>query len=412
MIKNIDNITYDIIKTEFINLIKDYQHFPFDDKKAQKAVAANILESVFAKTHIFVTTAEKEELLVKLLDTVVFGLRQIQKYQDNPSIEEIMINGQKSIYIKKRLSDKIEKTEITNLSENETTAVIEKLLENTGRRVDRSSPIVDVRLADGSRVNIIMPPLAINGPYITIRKFPEVPITADDLIKNKTLNKEIYDFLKTAVENKKNILISGSTAAGKTTTLSALTGFIKEDDRVVIIEETGEIRLPDKIENQIHLETRSANIEGRGEYTIRDLLKASLRMRPDRIIVGEVRGAEAFDMLQALNTGHRGSFTTLHANSTTDAVIRLESMILTAGIEQLPLNIIKYWVTRSIDIAIHQKIAKDGIRRIVEVSAIDKSSKVNFEKSSEIRLIPLFTFEKGKFVKNIKNYDKFIKQVI
>jgi pilus assembly protein CpaF len=352
------NTSYDTIKNEFVNLIKDYPNFPFDDRKAQELVAEHILEQVFEKTHIYVTSQERKVLLRELLDTVVFGLRQVQKLQDDPDIEEIMINGLKDIFIKRRFSDGIERVNIEFSHKNELRSVIEKLLEGTGRRVDRSTPIVDTRLADGSRVNIIIEPLSLQGPVITIRKFPEKPITAEDLVKHKTLNQEMYEFLKNAVINRKNIVVSGSTAAGKTTTLSALLDFIEGEDtgeRLVLIEQIAEIKLPKKIKNRIQLETRPPNLEGKGEYTIRELLKNALRMRPDRIIIGEVRGGEAFDLLQALNTGHEGSFTTLHANSVTDALLRLESMVLLSGFEQLPLQVIRTWIRRSIDIVIQQK---------------------------------------------------------
>ena len=235
------NVKLEIIKSEFINIIKDYPNFPFGDRQGQEQLAGEILDQVFEKTHLYVGHAERKEMLGQILDTVVFGLRQIQKYQDDPEIEEIMINGLENVYIKRRFSDSMEKVPVGFKSPGELRAVIEKLLEGTGRRVDRSSPLVDTRLADGSRVNIIMEPLALKGPYITIRKFPASPITAEDLIKYQTVNQEILEFLKLLVDKKKNLVISGSTSAGKTTTLGALTNFIATDDRVVVIEEIAEI---------------------------------------------------------------------------------------------------------------------------------------------------------------------------
>lgn len=407
------NTSHDTIKNEFVNLIKDYPNFPFDDRKAQELVAEHILEQVFVKTHMYVTSQERKVLLRELLDTVVFGLRQVQKLQDDPDIEEIMINGLKDIFIKRRFSDGIERVNIEFSHKNELRSVIEKLLEGTGRRVDRSTPIVDTRLADGSRVNIIIEPLSLQGPVITIRKFPEKPITAEDLVIHRTLNQEMYDFLKKAIKNRKNIVVSGSTAAGKTTTLSALLDFIEGEDsgeRIVLIEQIAEIKLPKKIKNRIQLETRPPNLEGKGEYTIRELLKNALRMRPDRIIIGEVRGGEAFDLLQALNTGHEGSFTTLHANSVTDALLRLESMVLLSGFEQLPLQVIRTWIQRSIDIVIQQKRFPDGTRKITQIASVTKDES-NAKVDEQVKLEILFQLEDGTYIVNKKAINRFLNTI-
>lgn len=385
-----ENNKKEIIKSEFINILKDYPNFPHDDQTQQILVAAEVLEIVFEKTKIYLPTAEKEILLQELLDSVVFGLRGIQKLQDDPQIEEIMINGIKDVFVKRRFKDSPERVDISFKSEAELKVVIEKLLEGTGRRVDRSSPLVDIRLKDGSRVNVIIEPLSLNGPCITIRKFPQIPIKPKDLIRLKTINQEIHDFLKEAVISKFNLVVSGGTAAGKTTTLAALTHFIKggdDGDRVVVIEETAEIRLPEHITNQINLEARPANVEGLGEYTIRDLLRNSLRMRPDRIIVGEARGGEAFDMLQAMNTGHPGSFTTLHANSSQDALSRIEAMVLLAGFHQLPLSTIRSWIHSSIDLLIHQQRMPDGTRRIIEICGLEGDGGIE----------DIFIYKNGKF---------------
>lgn len=404
------SFTKEIVKKEFINLIRDYSGFPFNDRQAQEVVAADLLDQVFEKTHVYVTSLEKKQLLRELLDTVVFGLRQIQKLQDDPEIEEIMINSLDTIFVKRRFSDATERVPIKFSSKSEIRSVIEKLLEGTGRRIDKSSPLVDTRLADGSRVNIIIDPLSLQGAVITIRKFPKEPISAKSLVKNKTLNDEMYDFLKLVVEKRKNVIISGSTAAGKTTTLAALLNFIQggdSGDRVVLIEQIAELKLPNDVTNKVHLETRPPNIEGKGEYTIRDLLKNALRMRPDRIIIGEIRGEEAFDLLQALNTGHEGSFTTLHANSAHDALMRLESMVLLAGFEQVPLAVIKTWIQRSVDFIIQQKRFPDGVRRIVEVSAVSKDEQ-SLEKVTSLKTDPIFTYENGKFITNSRNLKKYL----
>lgn len=399
-------IQREVVKTEFVNTIKDYPNFPFNDRQAQEQVAEHILDQVFEKTNVYITSQERTQLLRELLDTVVFGLRQIQKLQDDASIEEIMINGLNDIFVKRRFSDGVERVPVQFSHRNELRSVIEKLLEGTGRRIDRSSPIVDTRLADGSRVNIVIEPLSLQGPIITIRKFPERPISADDLLNHGTINQEMYEFLQLMVRKKQNIVVSGSTAAGKTTTLSALLDFINggdEGDRVILIEQIAEIKLPERVKNKVHLETRPPNIEGKGEYSIRDLLKNALRMRPDRIIIGEIRGGEAFDLLQALNTGHDGSFTTLHANSAHDALLRLESMVLMSGMEQLPLSVIKTWIRRSVDFVIQQKRLPDGHRKLVELVAVSKAEPVG-DKHEAIQTIPIFTYADGTFQTHEAHY--------
>lgn len=403
----------EMIIQEFITIIKDYPNFPFHNRNAQEEVAEFILDQVFEKIHIYVTSQERRVLLRELLDTVVFGLRQIQKLQDDESIEEIMINGLNDIFIKRRFTENPERVPVQFHSRNELRSVIEKLLEGTGRRIDRSNPLVDTRLADGSRVNIVIEPLSLHGPVITIRKFPDAPITAKDLLAHGTINQDMYDFLKVCVEQKKNIVVSGSTAAGKTTTLSALLGFMKggdAGDRVVLIEQIAELQLPSDVKNKVHLETRPPNIEGKGEYSIRDLLKNALRMRPDRIIIGEIRGGEAFDLLQALNTGHEGSFTTLHANSAHDALLRLESMVLLSGFEQLPLPVIKTWIQRSVDVVIQQKKLPDGNRRMVEIALVDKTE-TPMDNTKELKTIPIFTWENGGFKTHSEQYSLAISQI-
>lgn len=400
---------FDRLKAEFIGIIKDYPNFPFHDRAAQEEVAEYVLEQVFDKTNIYVTSEERKQLLRELLDSVVFGLRQIQKLQDDPEIEEIMINGLDTIFVKRRFSDSVERVPIEFSSRHELRSVVEKLLEGTGRRIDRSSPIVDTRLADGSRVNIVVEPLAMKGPYITIRKFPSKAITAEDLLRHGTINAEMFAFLRHIVRSRKNVVISGSTAAGKTTTLSALLDFVEGGDvgdRIVLIEQIAEIRLPDRIRNSVQLETRPPNIEGKGEYSIRDLLKNALRQRPDRIIIGEIRGEEAFDLLQALNTGHDGSFTTLHANSCYDALTRLESMVLMSGMDQLPLTVIRAWIQRSVDFIIQQKRMPNGYRKITEIAAVVKDGVETA--AGGFQIAPIFQFVNDSFVCNENNYSKYM----
>ncbi len=358
------------IKKQFIELLKQEKDFASLSRTEQIHKTQNILEKVFEITKIYLTNREKNELVKEVLENIVFGLRKIQQLQDDDNIEEIMVNSCDNVYIKKRFSDSYKKTNINFDSEEEIHQIIEKLLEGTGKRVDRSNPLVDIRLKDGSRANITVRPLSIKGPSITIRKFPKQNITPDDLLDLRFCNKKIMNLIKQAVSSKKNILISGGTASGKTTTLSALLHFIsggENGDRVIIIEDTAEIKLPDHIDNYVRLETRPANIEGQGEYNIRSLLKNALRMKPDRIIIGEVRGQEAFDLIQAMNTGHPGSFATVHANSCSDAVERLQALILLAGFSQLPINTIKKWIYESIDLVIQVQKYNDGVRRVKEI---------------------------------------------
>lgn len=406
--------TYIRIKEAFIAAIKDVHHFPFHDRTAQEEVAEHLLDQVCGSLRVYMSQQERTQVLRQLLDTVVFGLRQIQKLQDDPDIEEIMINGLDRIFIRRRFSDQTEQVPVQFRHRNELRSVIEKLLEGTGRRVDRSSPIVDTRLSDGSRVNIVIEPLSLQGPIITIRKFPEKPITADDLVNHGTMSQDMYVFLKKAVEKKKNILISGSTAAGKTTTLTGLLQFVEggiTGDRLVLIEQIAELQVPKRLVNTVQLETRPPNTEGKGEYTIRDLLQNALRMRPDRIIIGEIRGGEAFDLLQALNTGHDGSFTTLHANSAYDAVSRLESMVLLSGFDQLPLSVVRRWIERTIDYVIQQKRMPDGTRRITEIAAIRNRSQSHKDNHESVILdqIAKFSPDQG-FSLHDKHYQFYFQQ--
>lgn len=389
------------IKNEFIEILKDYTNFNGLEKLEKIEVAKDVLEKVFDKTKTYVDSNQKEKILESILKSLIFGLRQIQDIYDDANIEEIMINGREGVYIKNRFNDKIVKTDIKFESEDEITTIIEKLLDGTNRRVDKSNPMVDIRLKDGHRANIVLPPVAKNGAVVTIRKFPEKSITLEDLVESGTINKSLQEFLVKTVKSKANILIVGGTGSGKTTTLNAIAGNINEAERVVVIEETSEITLS-SVDNAIYLETRLDNLEGKGAISIRSLLKNSLRMRPNRIIVGEVRGEEAFDMVQAMNTGHPGSFTTLHANSCSDAIERLTAMLMLSGFSQLSLETIKTWIKSSIDLIIWQKQSEDGVRRIMEVSTIDKS----------LETVKLFEF-KGKkgYLINKKAIDGFFKSL-
>lgn len=295
----------------------------------------------------------------------IFGFGPITKLLDDPTVTEIMVNGPFSVFVEK--NGKLYKTPIKFRNDRHVYHTIDKIIAPLGRRVDESSPMVDARLPDGSRVNVIIPPLAVTGPTITIRKFASNPYTLDNLITFGTLNLEMASFFKSCVRGRLNIIVSGGTGSGKTTLLNVLSGFIPHDERIVTIEDAAELQLQQ--EHVISLESRPANIEGKGRITIRDLVVNSLRMRPDRIIVGEVRSAETLDMLQAMNTGHDGSITTVHANTPRDSLARLETMIHMGGIE-LPSRAIREQIASSINIIIQISRYPDGSRKISKVSEI------------------------------------------
>ena len=305
----------------------------------------------------------------EFIDTVVaesIGLGPIETLQNDESVTEIMVNGPDSIFVER--NGKIEVTDLKFTNNDSLMGVIERIVTPLGRRIDESSPMVDARLSDGSRVNVIIPPLALNGPTVTIRKFSNRKFGVDDLLDKGTLNEDMAKFLKVCVEQRRNILVSGGTGSGKTTTLNILSNFIPETDRIVTIEDAAEVQLHQQ--HVITLEARPANVEGKGLVAIRDLVKNSLRMRPDRIIVGECRGGEALDMLQAMNTGHDGSLTTGHANSPRDILSRLEVMVLMSGMD-LPVRAIREQIASAIDIVLQQTRFSDGSRRITSIVEID-----------------------------------------
>jgi pilus assembly protein CpaF len=309
--------------------------------------------------------AEREALLEDLKADVL-GHGPIEEFLQDPDITEVMVNGPNEIYIER--SGKLFKTSRRFVDEKHLRGVIDAMVARVGRRVDESSPMVDARLPDGSRVNAVIHPLAINGPFLTVRRFSTEPLTDMDLIQFGTMTATVTEFLQLCVRGKLNLIISGGTGAGKTTTLNVLSSCIPSDERIVTVEDAVELRL-----NQPHvlqLESRPPNIEGRGQVTIRELVRNALRMRPDRIVVGEVRGAEALDMLQAMNTGHEGGISTLHANSPRDVLSRLETMVLMAGMD-LPLRAIREQISSAIDLVVHLARLKDGTRRITHVSEVE-----------------------------------------
>jgi pilus assembly protein CpaF len=324
----------------------------------------DIFNEILDVENIVLTRVDRARLF-EAVAAEILGFGPIEPLLKDNSIGEIMVNGPKLVYIERH--GRLEKTNIQFQNDEHVMRVIDRIVAPLGRRIDESSPYVDARLPDGSRVNAIIPPLALNGPVITIRKFSKDPFMADDLIRFGTLTPEMVTFLKACVEARLNIVVSGGTGSGKTTTLNVLSGWIPTDERIVTVENAAELQL--RQEHVITLESRPANIEGRGEVTIRDLVINCLRMRPDRIVVGEVRGGEALDMLQAMNTGHDGSLTTLHANTPRDALTRLETMVLMAGME-LPVKAIREQISSAVELVVQQSRLKDGSRKVTSITEI------------------------------------------
>ena len=327
----------------------------------------------------------------------MLGLGPIEALRKDGSVTEIMVNGPKQIFVERM--GKLELTDVKFRDDAHLMNIIERILTPLGRRIDESSPLVDARLKDGSRVNIIIPPLSLVGPALTIRKFAQKPLTVQNLISFGTLDGKMAEFLRACVKARINILVSGGTGSGKTTSLNVISSFIPEGERIVTIEDAAELQL-----QQVHvvrLESRPANIEGKGQITIRDLVKNALRMRPDRIIVGEVRGGEALDMLQAMNTGHDGSLTTAHANSPRDALARLETMVLMSGFE-LPVRAIREQIASAIDLIIQQSRIRDGSRKITYIT------EVQHMEGNTITTQDLFEYVQTGFDENGKSVGHFV----
>jgi pilus assembly protein CpaF len=310
------------------------------------------------------TREERRELTRQLTDDIL-GYGPIEPLLRDDSVTEVMVNGHDRVYVER--AGKLERTQIRFVDEAHLMRIIDKIVSQVGRRVDESSPMVDARLPDGSRVNAIVPPLALSGATLTIRKFSRDPYTSNDLISFGTLSAKAAQFLAACVKGKLNVLISGGTGTGKTTMLNAVSAFIPNDERIVTLEDAAELQLQQ--DHVITLESRPANIEGAGEIKIRELVRNALRMRPDRIIVGEVRGAETLDMLQAMNTGHEGSLTTIHANSPRDALSRLETLVMTGGVE-LPHRAIREQIASAFDLLIQIQRLVDGSRRVTHISEV------------------------------------------
>lgn len=323
-----------------------------------------IMESIIEAKAPNLTRTERSKLLRETYNDVM-GLGPLEQLLNDNEVSEIMVNGPYQIYVERK--GKIELSNVTFRDNSHVMNIINRIVSSVGRRIDESSPMVDARLKDGSRFNAVIPPISLVGPSMTIRKFSKKPLTANDLIKYNSLSPKMVSFLEACVRGRMNIIVSGGTGSGKTTLLNVLSGYIPENERIVTIEDAAELQLVQS--HVVTLESRPANLEGSGQITIRDLVRNSLRMRPDRIIVGEVRSGETLDMLQAMNTGHEGSLTTAHANSPRELMSRLETMVLMSGME-LPVRAIREQIQSGLDLIVHQARLKDGSRKVINITEV------------------------------------------
>ncbi len=354
-----------------------------------------LFEQVLAEEKIVLTRPEKHRLFEQI-SAEILGFGPLQDLLEDETITEVMVNGAKNIYIERE--GRIERVPVAFESDDHVMRIIDRIVAPLGRRIDESSPYVDARLPDGSRVNAIIPPISLVGPTLTIRKFSKIPITVEQLVEFGSTTPEALQFLKACVEARINVVISGGTGSGKTTLLNILSGFIPSDERIVTIENAAELQL--RQEHVVTLESRPPNIEGRGEVTIRQLVINSLRMRPDRIVVGEIRDEAALDMLQAMNTGHDGSMTTLHSNSPRDTLARLETMTLMAGME-LPVRAIREQVASAIDLIVHQDRMRDGTRKIVNITEVT-GMEGNVITTTDLFIFEQLGYDEGRIVGNLR----------
>ena len=362
--RDLDELAYEVLQIVIDQLPPTKEADDISEQKKTQKKINDIISNIIFEQKRHLSYADKQKVNQAVMNEV-YQFGPISDLLNDDTITEIMVNGPLDIFVERK--GKIIKTENEFRDDKHVMHIIDKIISPLGRRVDESSPLVDARLPDGSRVNIIIPPLAVKGPSITIRKFSKDPLTTNDLITFGALNGDIAEFLRLCVKGRINVLVSGGTGSGKTTLLNVLSSYIPEDERIVTIEDAAEVQLQQA--HVVTLESRPANIEGNGRITIRDLVVNSLRMRPDRIIVGEVRGGEALDMLQAMNTGHDGSLTTIHANSPQCSLSRLETMVMMSGVE-LPSRAIREQVASAIDLIIQVERMVDGSRKVTKISEI------------------------------------------
>lgn len=377
----------DLERKDFLYQAREYISKYFDLSRLKDEELYSKIEKLVNEQlgDIYISIQERVNLTDELYSSIR-GLGLLDMIIKDDDITEVMINGTDEIFIEK--SGKLERLNQSFESQRKLEDIIQRIVGRAGREVNQSNPIVDTRLPDGSRVSVVLPPVALKGPTLTIRKFSKTPMTVEQLIKYKSITPQIAAVLETLVKAKYNIFISGGTGSGKTTFLNALSNYIPKTERVITIEDSAELQIVG-IDNLVKLETRNSNSSGKGMITIRDLIKTSLRMRPERIIVGEVRGAETLDMLQAMNTGHDGSLSTGHANSTRDMLSRMETMVL-MGAEGLPLEAIRQQISSAVDIIIHLSRLRDHSRKTMEIS------EVMGLKDGEIELNPLYVFEESE----------------
>lgn len=360
-----------------------------------RATIQDMFNSMLAEESIVLTRNEKRRLFEQIVAEIL-GYGPLEQFLSTPGITEIMVNGPKNVFVEQ--AGKLTRTNITFEDNDHLLRIIDRIVAPLGRRIDEGSPMVDARLPDGSRVNAVVPPIALNGAALTIRIFSKIPFTVENLIEFGSVTTEAIEFMKACVIAKLNILISGGTGSGKTTLLNVMSSFIPDGERIVTIENAAELQL--RQDHVVTLESREANVEGRGQVSIRDLVINSLRMRPDRIVVGEVRGGEALDMLQAMNTGHDGSMTTGHANNTRDMLARLETMVLMAGMD-LPHRAIREQIAAAVHLVVHQDRMRDGTRKVTSISEI-QGMEGDIITTSEIFRFEQTNIENGKVIGRLR----------
>lgn len=360
-----------------------------------RAAIQEMFEAMLAEESIVLTRNEKRRLFEQIVAEIL-GYGPLEQFLNTQGVTEIMVNGPKNVFIEQ--DGKLTRTPVTFEDNDHLLRIIDRIVAPLGRRIDEGSPMVDARLPDGSRVNAVVPPIALNGAALTIRIFSKIPFTVENLIEFGSITPEAVEFLKACVISKLNVLISGGTGSGKTTLLNIMSSFIPDGERIVTIENAAELQL--RQDHVVTLESREANVEGRGKVSIRDLVINSLRMRPDRIVVGEVRGGEALDMLQAMNTGHDGSMTTGHANSTRDMLARLETMVLMAGMD-LPHRAIREQIAAAVHLVVHQDRMRDGSRKVTSISEI-QGMEGDIITTSEIFRFEQTNIENGKVIGRLR----------
>lgn len=362
------NETYTSLKkmvhSEMIEAVNRDKKDHFQSEEEKEAYFKTQIENIVNSKDLDLNRAQRGRLIEEIYDDVA-GFGPLEPLLSNPDITEIMVNGHDRVYVE--IAGKIQLTDVRFTDETHVMNVINRIVASVGRRIDEANPMVDARLPDGSRVNAVIAPVSLSGPTITIRKFFKKPLSVSELINYGSISPKMMNFLEACVKGRVNIVVSGGTGSGKTTLLGILSGFIPDDERIVTIEDAAELQL--RQEHVITMESRPANVEGVGMITIRDLVRNALRMRPDRIVVGEVRSGETLDMLQAMNTGHDGSLTTAHANSPRDVLSRLETMVLMSGIE-MPVKAIREQIASAVDIIVHQARMRDGSRKIVNITEV------------------------------------------